>query len=259
MNKEIKQQPFCNGDFLSNFKKNGFFISPPLINRKILSQARHELHIAIEKEKKYSAEREGSDELQVICCPYYHHVFLELLSNPIFDRVDQILGRSSIIYSYNNSSMPAGRGNFSSKIHRDAQHSTGDHMESVGVLILLDDFTKKNGATWFLPGSHTMSAMPQPEQFYREAARLIAPAGSVFYFHPRLIHAGGVNSSKSQRDALAVGFVRPYMKQRLNLASILEKQIPKITDNRLIQKIGLSSQPPKSIEEFYKNQSLWNE
>lgn len=122
-------------------------------------------------------------------------------------------------------------------------------------MILLDDFTEANGATWFLTGSHLMPDPPAEEDFYARAQRLLAPAGSVCYFTPRIYHAGGHNHTDRWRHTLITIMQRPWMKQRLDIPRLLAT-VPgfdpqTLTDNQR-QKLGYTTQVPASYDEFYQ-------
>lgn len=243
--------------FIDQFHRDGFCIEIDVIPESTVKALKQELSVAIEQESPL--RREGIDDpLQVVCCPYYSNIFLDALEPDIYDRVDMLLGPDSIIYSYNNTSMPPGSGNFSSRVHRDSHSPYEKHLQSIGALVLLDDFSEENGATWYLPKSHTHDEKICEEDFFEKTERLIAPAGSVFFFHPRLLHAGGINRSSRQRDGLAIGFCKPNLKQRLNLPEILGTSTFSMSAQTR-KKIGLNSQPPNSILEFYQNQSLWHD
>jgi len=243
-------------EFTDQFHQDGFCIEPNIIPEATVKALKQELSIAIEQEAPL--RREGIDDpLQVACCPYYSGIFLDALEPYIFDRVDVLLGQKSIIYSYNNSSMPPGQGNFSSRVHRDSHLDFSQAIQSIGVIILLDEFTPHNGATWYLPKSHLHMEEVSDADFYKHARQLQLPAGSALFFHPHLVHAGGVNKSDTRRDALSLGFCKPNMKQRLNLPCLLKEKIPRIKNKRTLQKIGLNAQPPESIQQFYVKESIW--
>lgn len=242
--------------FKNQFHSDGFYLERDVIPRETVNILKHQLSVAIREEAQF--RRAGIDDpLQVVCCPYYSNVFLDILSPHIFDRVDALLGRESIIYSYNNSSMPPNQGNFSSRIHRDSHLDFSPRIQSLGMIILLDDFSEDNGGTWYLPKSHLTESTPSEVDFYKQAQQLKSSAGSALYFHPHLLHAGGVNRTGNQRDALSIGFCKPNMKQRLSLPDLLGRSASAIRNPRILQKIGINSQPPKNIKEYYSRESIW--
>lgn len=245
-------------DIRSSLRKNGYYIQHDAVAKADAVALKKLLSDAISQEEGLREKSASHDPLQVVCCPYYHISFIELLEDSVFPLVDEVLGASSIIYSYNNSSISPGASNFARQVHRERDYSTGEYFDSIGVLLLLDDFSCDNGATWFLPGSHMIDGKLSESAFYLSASRLLASAGTAFYFHPRLYHASGENLTSLQRDALSIGFCRPYMKQRLDLPSLLLSRFGSVFSAKSMVKIGAGSVPPKSLEEFYRrNPLLW--
>jgi ectoine hydroxylase-related dioxygenase (phytanoyl-CoA dioxygenase family) len=121
----------------------------------------------------------------------------------------------------------------------------------MGATILLDDFTEENGATWFLPGSHRLETAPSEKEFFASAKRVIAPAGSVFFFNARLWLAGGRNSSKRWRHALTMNMCRSYMKQRLDIPRMMAGIDTSTAPPKALQKLGFLTQVPASYDEYY--------
>jgi ectoine hydroxylase-related dioxygenase (phytanoyl-CoA dioxygenase family) len=119
------------------------------------------------------------------------------------------------------------------------------------VLILLDDFAEENGATWFLPGSHNREESPSEDEFYSKAERLVASAGSAWYFDPRLWHAADTNGTDSWRHSFGFNMCRPYMKQRFDIPRLLAGvDIEGVSENAR-QKLGFYAQAPTTLDEYY--------
>jgi hypothetical protein len=164
-----------------------------------------------------------------------------------------VMGEGSILYTYITSSMPPGRGNASVRVHVDRPRVFQNYCECLAGLLLLDDFTIDNGGTLFMPASHNRVDAPSEREFMEKAIYLEAKAGSVFYFNLRLWHSGGKNHTDHWRHALALGVVRPYLKQRFDLPKMLTKyQIDVSTLSKYaLQKLGYDAIIPASLQEFY--------
>ena len=162
-----------------------------------------------------------------------------------------MLGDEWIVYAYTSSSMPPGGSNYSVRIHVDSPRLIPGYVTNMGATILLDDFTEENGATWFLPGSQEQADAPAENQFYERAQRVIAPAGSVFFFNARLWHAGGMNKTSRWRHALTINACRPYMKQRIDIPRAMSRMDLSGVSDQAKQKLGFFAQPPASLEEYY--------
>jgi len=79
---------------------------------------------------------------------------------------------------------------------------------------MLDDFTLRNGATEFLPGSHTLTKKPNQGADQEIALDVaVGSRGSVVFTHGNLWHRAGANNSELPRVALLCSFAASYMKE----------------------------------------------
>jgi ectoine hydroxylase-related dioxygenase (phytanoyl-CoA dioxygenase family) len=252
-NKNMSIDELKKDEFLEAFERDGYVIAENVFPAAFITQVRSELEDAIQKEAQ-AFPSSNSDYGKLLACPVYGGKFLDVLENRKYvEPFNWILGDTCIIWVYTSTCMPPNSGNYTSRIHVDRPHFTAGFMEGAGSLILLDDFTEDNGATYFLPGSQKMPEQPSEEYFYTHAKRLIAPKGSVFYFNLRLWHAGGTNTTSQWRNALGIGMIRPYIKQRIDLPRALENVDLSGTSVFAKQKLGFFAQPPVSLAQFYNN------
>jgi hypothetical protein len=77
------------------------------------------------------------------------------------------------------------------------------------IIVAFDDFTKTNGATRVVPGSHLLPSGIRPD--LSETRPAVCPAGSVVYFISTLWHSGGQNRSDKPRQSLTVQYCQPYV------------------------------------------------
>lgn len=74
----------------------------------------------------------------------------------------------------------------------------------IGFILMIDEFTPKNGATRFLPGSEGMEALP--------AAYNLVPAcgaaGSVIVFNGAVWHGHGENETDQPRRSIQGAYIR---------------------------------------------------
>lgn len=240
--------------FLNEFDENGFVIVEGLYTAKFIDELLPELEIAKQNEAAINHANNQKADGTLLACPIYGGKFLDVLENQnFFLPFNWILGDTCIIWVYTTSCIAPNSINATSRIHVDRPHFIPNFNEGVGSLILLNDFTEENGATWFLPTSHKKSEQPDEYFFYKNAKRLIAPKGSVFYFNLRMWHAGGINTTNNWRNALGIGMIRPYYKQRIDLPRAMKNiDITHLSDFAK-QKLGYFCQPPISLDEFYQN------
>jgi ectoine hydroxylase-related dioxygenase (phytanoyl-CoA dioxygenase family) len=234
------------------FAEQGYILSRNILHPELVGALRAELEIAITREAAAYGTFAARDYGMLLAAPIYGGTLLRLAEHrELFALPNEILGDGCIIHVYTSSSMPPGAGNYSSRIHRERSSRYPDIADFIGVIILLDDFTEQNGATWYLPASHRQPEQPSEQEFYARAKRLIAPAGSVFYFDWRLWHAGSINQTPRWRHALAMGITPAYHKQKIDLPRAIPSEYAASLDDFGRQKLGFFSVPPSSLDEYY--------
>ena len=240
------------------FSKLGYFIREKVISTNECKKISQLLMKAISKEKrlhqKYKSKNSKmKDYGMVMVCPMYGNIFLKLLQNKkLIDPFNKILGKDCIIYAYTSSSMPPNKGNFSNRIHVDCPRFIKNYITNMGCTIALDDFYLENGATQFMPGSHLSPKTPTISTFKKKRKHFVCKKGSVFFFNGRIFHSGGKNSTNSWRHGLTLNVSRYWMKQRFDMRSILKNKIKiKNLDPKIKQKLGFTTIPPSSLEEYY--------
>lgn len=238
--------------FLSAIERDGYYLLENVLNTEFILRAKKELQLAINKETEYHKGTQHQDHGMVLLCCIYGGVFFEILENQkLIEPFNWLMGEGCIVYSQTSTSMPPRSGNYSTRIHVDSPRIIPGYINSFMALILLDNFTEENGATWFLPGSHKNINPPSSEEFYATAKRLIAPAGSVLFWHPRVWHAGGINHTDNWRHAMTVVMCRPYMKQRIDIPRALASHDLSNISDKVKQKLGFMAQVPASYDEYY--------
>jgi len=239
--------------FVRAIGSQGYSILPDVVPRALLAPLRAELEAAISAERDLMQRRHpAAHDGMVLLCSLYGGLLLNVLGEEsLMAPFEWVLGEGCIIYAYTSSSMPPEGANYSTRVHVDCPRIIPGYVTNVGATILLDDFTEQNGATWFLPGSQTRAQAPTEEEFYGAAKRVIAPAGSVFYFDARLWHAGGRNRTDRWRHALTINMCRPYMKQRIDIPRAMAHMDLSRTSERALQKMGFLCQVPANYDEYY--------
>jgi ectoine hydroxylase-related dioxygenase (phytanoyl-CoA dioxygenase family) len=230
----------------------GYVILPGVLEAGFMTRAKRELAAAIEADKGRYGPRAERDFGMVMLCALHGGSFLDLFDNArLMAPFNAVLGDECIVYAYTSSSMPPSGANYSARIHTDCPRIIPGYVTNMGATILLDDFTEENGATWFLPESQTRPEAPGDDEFYARAQRVIAPAGSVFFFNARVWHAGGANRSSQWRHALTINMCRGYMKQRIDIPRAMGGMNLDGVTEQVKQKLGFLAQPPASLEEYY--------
>ena len=237
-------------EFISNINTEGVCVIKNIIPPHLVKLLKIELRNAINEECKFHNNITFKDYGMVLLCSKYRGELLNIFNiDRIFKPFEWILGENCITYSNTSTSMPPNKTNYSNRIHIDSPIDyPNDYILRLLSLIALDDFTEENGATWFLPKSHTINKEPNKEFFYNNAERLLLPAGSILYWNPKIWHAGGNNDTDEWRDALTIVMTRHFCKQRLDIPNILGDV--GVSDNAK-RRLGYSNQPPKNYKEYY--------
>jgi ectoine hydroxylase-related dioxygenase (phytanoyl-CoA dioxygenase family) len=231
---------------------DGYVILTDILDQTFIERAKRELAQALAVDTGRYGPRAERDFGMVMLCALHGGSFLDLFDNErLVAPFNAVLGDEWIVYAYTSSSMPPGAGNYSVRIHVDSPRIIPGYVTNMGATILLDDFTEENGATWFLPGSQEQADVPSEEQFYGKGQRVIARAGSVFFFNARLWHAGAINRTPSWRHALTINACRSYMKQRIDIPRAMNGMDLSGVSDQVKQKLGFFAQPPASLEEYY--------
>jgi len=115
----------------------------------------------------------------------------------------------------------------------------------ITTLWALSEFTKDNGATRLVPGSHKKKGIAP--QFDEACTPLLAemPAGSVLLLHGSTWHGGGPNSTGDgtpgiERYGLSVQFVAGWCRQQQNLMLGTPREVVATYPRRLQELIGYS-------------------
>ena len=137
-------------------------------------------------------------------------------------------------------------------IHRDSRPLPLPFPLLINMLVLIDDFTLENGATYLLSGSHRGSEKPAEDLFYSRAERAVGKRGGIYLFDSQLWHAAGMNGTASARRGLTLTFSRSFLKQQLDYPRYLGAAYGESLTPELRQLLGYDSRVPTSLEEWYQ-------
>ncbi len=239
------------------FNEDGIYVESNLFSNPEVSDLKKNLQQASEIEEAYFRERlptvKRTDANMVHNTFLYSNKILNVLEKGRIDKIlNDIFCKNSIIYAFQSSSAPPQSSNYGGRIHVDAPRFVPNYTTNVGLIIALDDFTPRNGATQFIRGSHKMENCPTEEEFEQKKESWICKAGDALFFNARIWHRTGMNFSNRVRDALTINFCRPYMKTRFDFPRLIEKH--KITVDLCSQTaryLGYWTRTPATLEEFY--------
>jgi ectoine hydroxylase-related dioxygenase (phytanoyl-CoA dioxygenase family) len=109
------------------------------------------------------------------------------------------------------------------------------------TLWALSEFTKDNGATRLIPGSHLKPQIAPPPEEISTALAAEMPAGSVLFLHASTWHGGGPNSTSNvERYGLSIQYVAGWCRQQQNLMLGTSREVVASYPRRLQELIGYS-------------------
>jgi hypothetical protein len=142
--------------------------------------------------------------------------------------IAHVLGQSIKLSSLNYRAAKPGMG--LQKLHVDCHEAVAPGNYTVcNSIWLLDDFSRKNGATRIVPGTHLSGSLPQdilhdPEASHPDEVIIDAPAGSVFIFNSHAWHGGTNNQTGKDRRSIHSYFCRSDQPQQVDQSRYIRKE-----------------------------------
>ena len=109
---------------------------------------------------------------------------------------------------------------------------------------IFDDFTKENGATVIIPGSHKWSDNRVPDKNKDKLVPAVMKKGSCLCLLSTTWHAGGQNMTNKPRLAISNQHCEPYIRPQENQILSVPFKMVKDLDPRLQSMIGYSIHYP---------------
>ncbi len=244
-------------DFDERMHEDGYVILEGLVSDPVVERLRAGLARAFEIHRPIQ-ERAGLGELtdgivQHILEP--GNCFVEFLEeNPAEDYLAAFFKTPCIINTYCGltNRKDLAKTAFFRNMHKDVRSFMGANPYMLNMLVMLDEFTLTNGATYLLKGSHRTPDRPTEERFSRTAERAVGPKGSIVQWNSDLWHAAGVNTTDGPRRSLAITWTRPYLKQQFDYPRHLGYSYGETLSERVRQALGYNARVPASLEEWYR-------
>lgn len=185
-----------------------------------------------------------------------NNVYLDLLQRlttlPIYTFIEDFFKGKFILNSYGGVINLPNKPSYVASIHRDIRFFSGAFPLMLNCLIMLDDFTLENGATYLLKGSHIIDNKPDEAGFYQYADRAVGKKGDILLFNANLWHAAGINQTNRNRRAITITFTKPFMKQQLDYPRCVGYDKQHEFTEHLQQVIGYFSRSPSNLDEWYQ-------
>lgn len=242
-------------EFERRMNSEGWFVFPDVVPAASVDRMNLELEVAWESCRDIQSRNGVASDADLTV----HHLivlgqsFITLLEemevlNPYFETY---FGGRYIVNSLGGSINRRSHGSYLHRIHRDIRSFSGDLPLLLNTLVMLDDFTLDNGATYLGAGTHKTAAKINETEFYAAAARAVGTAGSVLVFNSNVWHAAGHNQTDRPRRSVTPMFCRPFIKPQFDYPRALGYD-RKDWSPHLRQLLGYNSRIPASLEEWYQ-------
>lgn len=180
--------------------------------------------------------------------------FLEYIDRmePLMPYLEHYFQGKFILNSFGGAINTKGHTSYAQRVHRDIRSYSGDMPLMLNTLVMLDDFTPENGATWLMDGSHRTAEKPTDEVFYRSAVQSTGPAGSILIFNSNVWHSGGSNQTDLPRRSVTPMFCKPFFKQQFDYPRAIgyDKADQLMPHTR--QVLGYNARVPATLDEWYQ-------
>jgi ectoine hydroxylase-related dioxygenase (phytanoyl-CoA dioxygenase family) len=154
--------------------------------------------------------------------------------------MDEFLLRSCRAYQLSlTQAIQIGPGEPQQLIHADDLMFSFEHPgreAMINCMWAVDDFTKENGATLLVPGSHKWPRDRAPES--HEITQGEMSKGSVLIYFGSLLHAGGANRTDASRTGIVISYCLGWLRQAENQYLAVPPDIARALPEELQRLLG---------------------
>jgi ectoine hydroxylase-related dioxygenase (phytanoyl-CoA dioxygenase family) len=221
----------------AQLSENGYVILKNEISGETLERMRAAIDAINEKTRTGIYEFEGYRTHRAYCVVSKTREFDELVMNRrVLAVIESYFGEAPQLSA--SMGMTIYEGQTAQPLHQDSGHFNLPWPRpplEVNSIWAFDDFTADNGATRFVPRSHTLHGDERPEG---EPSIAEMPAGSVLIYDGSLWHGGGASIAKgARRRCINNIFIRQWLRQQDNMYLSIPKEavlgLPKLMQRLL--------------------------
>lgn len=239
--------------YIKKIKKDGYVQIPGLLSKSECTLYRNKSKKLINKYKKRG--KKLSSSAQIINSPFRHDKsFFKLIYNKKIDKIlsklidqDYVLLNSNIINRKIDIINTQKLKTIGEGWHTDTP-TVGKKKLSNGfrflLTVMLNDFTKENGATYFVPKSHLLEIAPRRDKNYKSKI-LTGSAGDAVIFDSSLWHKAG-KSNSADRFSVFNLYGPWWNKPYFDYEKMLGNKFFKKTSKKIKKLLHFNSRPPKN-------------
>jgi ectoine hydroxylase-related dioxygenase (phytanoyl-CoA dioxygenase family) len=242
-------------EFDAQMEATGWFlfedvVDPALLDELIVDlEQSYEIRRPIQIKNGVDANTEGTA----------HHLladgksFIEFMNRAYLDEfLKSYFGGNYILNAFGGNLNLKSHFTYASNVHRDVRTYTREIKFLLNIIVMLDDFTLDNGATYLLSGSHLKPEKPSDDEFFSRAARAVGKRGSIVFWDSNIWHAAGENKTDSPRRSLSLIYSKPFMKQQFDYPRSVGDENAAALSEEFRQIVGYNARVPASLEEWYQ-------
>jgi len=209
-------------DRVAEFQERGYTVIEGFLDEAQVTEARQAL------DEVFATGRSLTNQIYRVAyvLPDQHRLFLSFCQNPrLLTLMEKLLGKEFVVSSLNGFSMTPGGG--AQTLHIDQAESVPGTVLTVNALHTIDPFTKENGCTRVVPGSHRRNFRSDFETgaAEKEAIFLEAPAGSLIAYDGGLWHGGSQNRTSFLRRAIHPLFAKSWIRPQWDFSKSLSPKV----------------------------------
>jgi len=247
---------------LEGLRKDGYAILEGVLEKDFLEQTEEAMYKVQKKIiQDISLDRlERAGELGVLrIMARYDSFFLKYLEiREMLEIVDHTVSSTAVLHLQNGFILPSFPVEktpliFQNIFHMDFPRYLNGYLASINVFFAISPFTKENGATLFVPGSHQKLERPSEDYIQSNTQYAECNSGSLFLFDSTLYHAAGKNISGKDRLSINHQFTRSFFKQQIDYVRALETDVILSQEPRTQQLLGWYTRVPTNLKDYYQS------
>lgn len=243
-------------DYATQMGQRGWVVMPAAVEQNLVDRMLADIHNAWVSCRAIM-ERNGvatDAELTVHHLIGQQQSFLDFVDDmePLVPYLEHYFAGKFILNSFGGAINTKGHTSYAQRVHRDIRSYSGDMPLLLNTLVMLDEFTPENGATWMMSGSHKAEAKPSDEAFRAGAQQATGPVGSILIFNSNVWHAGGNNQTDKPRRSVTPMYCKPFIKQQFDYPRAVGYHRAPELKPHVRQLLGYNARVPATLDEWYQ-------